>query len=100
MSKKVSVLITEPAQSDITVIADYIAKNNPRAAVGFLNILEETFKVIAKYPFAGTQKIGVKYNSVFIYTTRKRYSIVYRLKDNNLEILRVLTKYQDLFAII
>lgn len=82
MSKKVSVLITEPAQSDITVIADYIAKNNPRAAVGFLNILEETFKVIAKYSFAGTQKIGVKY------------------KDNNLEILRVLTKYQDLFAII
>ena len=61
MSKKVSVLITEPAQSDITVIADYIARNNQRAAVGFLNILEETFKVIVKYPFAGTQKIGVKY---------------------------------------
>ena len=37
MSKKVSVLITEPAQSDITVIADYIARNNQRAAVGFLN---------------------------------------------------------------
>lgn len=56
--------------------------------------------MLAAFPKAGIKKIGIKNKSVFIYTTRKSYLIIYRIKNKEIEILRVLTKYQDLFAVL
>lgn len=95
-----SVLITEPAQMDILEIIDYVANDNCKAAVGILNIFEQTFKMLAEFPAVGIRKKGIKDETVLVYTIRRHYSIVYRIKNNNLEILRVLTRYQDLFAVL
>ncbi len=100
MTNHLSVLITIPAKSDISDIITFVANDNPKAAIGVLNIFEQTFRMLADFPAAGIQKNITEDKSVRIYTIRKRYSVVYRVKNNTLEILRVLTKYQDLFAIL
>ncbi len=100
MNNKFSVLITEPAQKDILEIISFIAKENPKAAVGVLNIFSGVFKMLKEFPAAGVRKTGINDTSVLVYITRKRYSIVYRVNQNAIEILRVLTRYQDLFAIL
>ncbi len=100
MSNRLSVLIAEPAQKDILEIVNFVAKDNPRAAIGIINIFESTFKMLAEFPASGVKKDGIKDKSVLIYTTKKRYSIAYRVKNNTLEILRILTTYQDLFAVL
>lgn len=100
MNNRLPVLITDTAKEDILEIVNFIAKENPKAAVGVLNIYEATFKMLAEFPAAGVHKAGIEDSSVLIYTTKKRYSIVYRVKNNTVEILRVLTRYQDLFAIL
>ena len=100
MNNRLSVLITEPAKNDISEIINFIAKDNTKAAIGILNIYEATFKMLAEFPEAGVRKTGIKDKSVLIFTIKKRYSIAYRVKDDTIEILRVLTRYQDLFAIL
>ncbi len=56
--------------------------------------------MLALFPESGVRKNSIKDKSVLIYITQKRYAIVYRIKNNNLQILRILTRYQDLFAIL
>ena len=51
-------------------------------------------------PNAGVKKAGIKNPNDQVYTIKKKYNIVYKQKNNNIEILRVLNKYQNLFAIL
>lgn len=74
------VSITGKAQKDIVTIADYISKDNPKAALDVTDNLRKIFKMLAAFPKAGIKKIGIKHKEI--------------------EILRVLTKYQDLFAVL
>ena len=50
MNNSLSVLITIPAKNDISEIINFIAKDNPKAALGVINIFEETFKMLALFP--------------------------------------------------
>ena len=100
MNNCLSILIKKKKKNDILEIINFIANDNSKAALGVLNILEEIFKMLAEFPAAGVRKIGIKDDSVLVYTAKKRYSIIYRVKNNSLEILRVLTRYQDLFAVL
>ncbi len=94
------VLITNIAKSDILNIKEYISAQNPIASNDFISILTEVFEMLSKYPNAGVKKLGIKNQNVQIYTIKKKYNIIYQVKDNNIEILRVLNKYQNLFAIL
>lgn len=100
MNKPLKILITDVAQNDIKTITDFIAKDNRKAAVSVVEIYKETFKMLSNFPSSGVNKVGIKYPDVLIFTLKKRYSIVYRVNGDTLEILRVLTRYQDLFAIL
>lgn len=94
------VIITEEAKNDITVIIDFISRDNVKVAFDMLNIIYKTFEMLKMYPEAGIKKINIRKTSVRIYSIRKKYSIVYRELDNRLEILRVLTRYQDILAVL
>ena len=59
-----------------------------------------TLAMLSEYPNAGVKKAGIKNPNVQVYTIKKKYNIVYKQKNNNIEILRVLNKYQNLFAIL
>ena len=100
MNKPLKILITDVAQNDIKTITDFIAKDNKRAAFSIVEIYKETFKMLSNYPSSGVYKVGIKHPDVLIFTLKKRYSIAYRVNGDTLEILRVLTCYQDLFAIL
>ena len=94
------VLITNLAKSDILNIKEYIVIKNPEAAQRFINSLIRIFEMLSEYPNAGVKKAGIKNPNVQVYTIKKKYNIVYKQKNNNIEILRVLNKYQNLFAIL
>ena len=100
MSKILNILITEKAKEDIVKISDYIAKDNPKVAIDTLILFEKTFKMLALFPNAGVNKAILKDKSVLIYNVKKLYSIAYRINKNNIEIVRILTHYQDIFAIL
>lgn len=100
MNKPLRVLITESAQNDIISITDYIAKDNSTAASSIIDAFRKTFEILSIYPETGTVRKKIKNKSVRIYTIKKKFTIVYRLNNEQLEILRILTKYQNIFSVL
>ena len=98
MSK--TVLITGIAKEDITQIAEYIAKNNKSASISIVDNLYETFELLSNFPETGSIKNDINDKTVRIYTMKKNFAIVYRISNDTIEILRVLTRYQNIFAIL
>ena len=92
------VLITCLAKEDIIEIKNYM--NNPNAYGNFINSLSKVFEMLRDFPNVGIKKQGIKNSSVLIYTINKKYNIAYRINNENIEILRVLNKYQKLFAVL
>ncbi len=95
-----NVLITNIAKADIIGIKEYIADNNISASNNFIFTLKSVFEMLCEFQNAGVKKDGIKNSEVLIYTVEKKYNIVYRIKDENIEILRVLNKYQNIFAVL
>jgi len=100
MSKHFKVFITPSAKNDIIDIANFIAADNPAAGVKISSIFRNAFEMLSEFPNVGISKKEIKDKTVKIYITNKRFLIAYRIKENHIEILRVLTKYQDVFAIL
>ena len=98
MSK--TVLITDIAKVDIGEITQYIAKDNKVAAYKIVDDLYKTFDLILDYLEIGIYKNGIKDRTIKIYTVKKKLAIVYRISQDSIEILRVLTRYQNIFAIL
>ena len=94
------VSITSLAKSDILNIKEYIASSNTVGANYFVESLISVFEMLAEFPYVGVKKAGIKNQNIQIYTIRKKYNIIYRVKDGDIEILRVLNRYQNLFAVL
>ncbi len=94
------VLLTDKAKSDIIGIKTFIEKDNIKASKSFIKNLKKHFDMLAQYPDVGVKKQGITNNSVLIYIIKKRYSIVYRINGDIIEVLRVLSKYQNIFAVL
>ena len=95
-----TVLITVSAQNDILQISEYISKDNKSAALVIIDSFYKTFELISEFPSAGAVKNSINDKNVRIYTIKKKFNIVYRIIDNKIEILRILTKYQNIFAVL
>jgi len=100
MNKRLNVLITPQAKNDIIEIITYISNDNAKAALKINDTFKNIFEMLGDFPLTGTAKYSIQNQSVRIYSVKKQYSIVYRIKENQIEILRVLTRYQDIFAIL
>ncbi|MGD9680311.1 MAG: type II toxin-antitoxin system RelE/ParE family toxin [Candidatus Obscuribacterales bacterium] len=87
------ILITSTAEVDLEEIEAYISSDNPAAAVRFLNRLSERFQLIADMPGVGRRReiFGRGVRSL----AEGNYVIVYRVKTETVEILRVLHGAQD-----
>lgn len=97
---KLKIITANEAKSDIKNIAEYIARDNEFAAINTIKLIKKTFIMLSNYPKAGLKKKGLKYKGIFVYTIKKRYSIIYKINNDEILFLRVLTKYQDLFAVL
>ncbi len=97
---KLKIITADTAKTDIKNITAYIAKDNEFAAINTAKLLKKTFIMLANYPKAGLRKKGLKDKNIFVYTIKKRYAVIYKFNRNEILFLRVLTKYQDLFAVL
>ncbi|MBO6087977.1 type II toxin-antitoxin system RelE/ParE family toxin [bacterium] len=55
---------------------------------------------LSKFPNLGKHKIGINDKDILIFTVKQRYSIAYKIINDSIVILRVLSRYQDVFAIL
>lgn len=85
--------VTAVAELDLEEISNYIASDNPVAAIRFLDLLAERFNLLAEMPGIGRQreKFGEGVRSI----AEGDYVIVYRTKEDRVEILRVLHDARD-----
>ena len=97
---KLKIITTDIARVDIKNIVEYIAENNKKAGLAVGKLLKKTFTMLAEYPHSGSKKEIFNLNDVYFYTTKKRFTIVYKITNNSIVFLRVLTRYQDIFTIL
>ena len=95
-----TVFITNIAQIDISQIANYIAQDNKLASLLIIDDFYKTFEMLSEFPLTGVIKNGIKDKNSRIYIMRKNFAIVYRILDDKIEILRILTRYQNILAIL
>lgn len=76
------------AESDVEAIGDYIAEQNPTAAVRLIEALVSRWDLLTLHPFSGAPRDdiapGIRHLIVGEYLT------LYRVGDDAIEIIRVL----------
>lgn len=89
-------IIENKAESDMELIADYIAKDNKKAASKMLKQFYKSFEKLSEYPNIGIKRLDFTYKNVKFYVVKKHYLIIYTIIEDSIHILRVLTAYQDI----
>ncbi|MCY7390048.1 MAG: type II toxin-antitoxin system RelE/ParE family toxin [Leptolyngbyaceae cyanobacterium CAN_BIN12] len=90
--------ITPLASQDIEAIADYLATQVSLVnAERFLSGIDSTLKRIAQFPQMGRKQDKLYPGSRSL--PYKQYLIFYRLLNDDIEVFRVVSGYQDLTAL-
>ena len=79
---------TATYRADLEAIVDYIAAENPRAALAIWDEIENQVERLARYPHSG--RIGRVDGTRELVVTRTPYIVGYRLDEDAVLILRVL----------
>ena len=87
-------IVTKPALDDINHIFEYIAQDNPAAAIKLVDDFEQKFDIFVKFPNSGFKPTLAKSN-VRVCVVAKNYQIIYQIDNEFIVIVRILTRYQD-----
>jgi toxin ParE1/3/4 len=79
---------TEGANNNLDHVEDYIAQDNPPAAVATVNKIIETAQMLADYPTVG--KRGRERGTRELVVAGLPYIVIYTVQNEELVILRVL----------
>ncbi len=82
------ILWTKGAKNNLEHIEDYIAQDNPRAALDTVLKIIQSVEVLADHPEMG--RAGRILSTRELIIVGSPYIIPYRVKDKHIEILRVL----------
>ena len=93
---KLNLQIKSKAIEDMERIADYIAKDNPKAAHDLLNDFYVIFDNICSFPKMGSIRKDFTYKNVRFIQVRQNYLVVYNVEHETIYILRVLSTYQEI----
>ena len=93
---KLELQIKSKALEDIENIADFIANDNRVAARNLLNDLYSAFDKLCSFPLMGFVRKDFTYLDVRFIKIRQNYLIVYNFDNKFVNILRVLSNYQDI----
>lgn len=91
------IIVTNSAEIDMQNIFDYIASDNINKAIEMINVFENKFNTIAKFPNSGFRKSCFTKRDVRECVVAKHYQIIYYVKNDTIYIQRVLTGYQNIF---
>ncbi len=97
---KLDLVVENSAERDMFSIADYIAKDNKKAASKLLKEFYKSFNLFCVHPKVGFERKDFTYRNVRFYVVKKNYLIVYAILENSVHILRVLSAYQDICSIL
>lgn len=97
---KLSLVIEKSAERDLYSIADYIAKDNKKAALKLVKEFYKSFELFCSHPGLGFERKDFTYRNVRFYVVKKNYLIVYTIVEDSIHILRVLSAYQDICSIL
>ena len=90
--------ITAPACQDLNDISEYFLENSIEAGDQFIKAFNQKCKHLAQFPHIGKSyadlKSGVRGISLM------KHIIFYRITENTVEILRVISGYRDLKKMI
>ena len=88
-------IISKDAENDLKEIGDFIALDNPTAALTLIDKFTEGFENMILMPEIGYKKPEWTKKDVR-FLSIKKYLIVYQINDKNIIILRVLSNYRDI----
>jgi toxin ParE1/3/4 len=97
MSKRYPLVISDKVREDLIDIWQYIALDSMENADNFVDLVYEKCADLAAFPEMGRRRDelipGIRSLPV------KRYVIFYRIRENNIEISRILSAYRDLGSV-
>ena len=88
------VWLTPAAAADLERIGDWIAERNPRRAVTFVAELRQRAEQLAQFPHAGPPR--PQWGDGIRIVVLGKYLIVHRVRDQAIEILRIVHGARDL----
>ena len=91
------VRLTQEAEADLEDIGDRIAERNPARAVTYVRELRERVNRIGEFPHAGPPR--PQWGEGIRIAVHGKYLIIYRVRDETVQILRVLHGARDLDAL-
>jgi toxin ParE1/3/4 len=89
---------TPQAESDLAEIIEYLQRNNPSAAEQYAKAFAEKGQALSRFPEIGRSRpeIAPELRSTLV----KPFVIFYRIKDDVVQILRILHGKRDLRRIL
>jgi len=89
---------SELADQDLQAIAYYIALDNPQAAKRVAKSIIDTCQMVAEMPTLGRTPAFLDGDDVYCINVKKydHYLIVYELRDQGIEVIRILHGARDL----
>lgn len=97
---KLNLIIENVARTDMDTLSAHIAKDNKNAAVKMLKLFYASFEKLSKYPELGFLRPDFTYNDVKFFVVKRHYLIVYKIMNDEIHILRVLSAYQDVCSML
>ena len=79
---------TVSAKSDLDNIFDYIFRENPQAAHKAYEEIQTCIEMLSDFPYAG--RPGRIYNTRELILTELTYTVIYRIHQKSVQILRLL----------
>jgi toxin ParE1/3/4 len=90
----VNLFVTQEAEQDLDQIEEYIGRDNPVAALKYIQRLTDRFEQLAVYP--GVGRARPEYGQGVRSVAEDDYVIIYRPKEDTLQILRVMHGRRDI----
>jgi len=86
--------------ADLKNIKEYIAEDNPKAALETVRKLYDQFENVQKFPNIGVNlSKKVRFKTDFKYVVWENYVVLYKVGAEYIEIYRVVNRFQDITKI-
>lgn len=92
-------VFSKSAAQDLQDLWEYIAQENPMAADLVVGEVEAALERLRTRPLAGHERTDLTAAPVRFWTVR-HYLVIYRFDDETLQVVRVLSGYRDIAALL
>jgi toxin ParE1/3/4 len=93
-------ILAPAAEADVIEIGTYIEFDNPAAARKLVIEIHNWFKRLAERPEIGHRRADLTPLPVLFWPVRRRYLIIYRRAETQIEIVRVINARRDVAALL